>query len=191
MGEGDPPARSRSARCRPGTPDPRYGRFANDRSLSEREDRDPGGLGRGRRALAGDPAEAPAPRELAAGWKIGEPDLVLTMPKPFEVPADGTVEYQYVVFPVGLRRRQVGSRESKVRPGNPAVVHPRQRLRQPAGSAAASRCSTRASFYEFPRPRTQDDPDPFTFPTNGAEALHQAMPPAAAPRSSSRARRAW
>ena len=32
-------------------------------------------------------------------WRIGEPDLVLTMPIPHQIPATGFVDYRYTVFP--------------------------------------------------------------------------------------------
>jgi hypothetical protein len=96
-------------------------RFANDRRLSEAEVRtllswvDAG-------APEGNPADAPPPRRFAEGWTIGTPELTLEMPKPFEIPARGTLEYQYVVIPLGFtENRWVQAFE--IRPGNRAVVH--------------------------------------------------------------------
>jgi hypothetical protein len=75
--------------------DPETGHWANDRSLSERD----------RRALLewvsneapeGDAADAPLPRQWVAGWSMGEPDAVVEIPEPFDVPAEGVVDYQYV-----------------------------------------------------------------------------------------------
>ena len=51
-------------------------------------------------APEGDPADLPAPREFPTGrWAIGEPDLVLSMPEPIAVAADGTMPSQYVMLP--------------------------------------------------------------------------------------------
>src|SRR6266851_4602469 len=55
--------------------DPHFGKFANDRSLSEAELKtlvawvDAG-------AQAGDPKDAPKPVEWTEGWVIGKPDVV-------------------------------------------------------------------------------------------------------------------
>jgi len=101
--------------------DPAYGHFANDRSLSQSEiDTLVAWVDGG--AKEGDPKDAPAPRQFVEGWNIGKPDLVLEMPNAFEVPASGTVEYQYVIIPTGLKEdRWVLATE--VRPGNRAVMH--------------------------------------------------------------------
>lgn len=44
----------------------------------------------------------PAAPEFTEGWALGKPDLVLKMPRPFNVPADGKDLYRSFVFPVGL-----------------------------------------------------------------------------------------
>jgi mono/diheme cytochrome c family protein len=48
----------------------------------------------------GDDSRVPKPpnEEKPAKWRIGEPDLVLTA-KPFELPKEGDIAYQYIVFP--------------------------------------------------------------------------------------------
>jgi hypothetical protein len=80
--------------------DPRHGEFSNDRRLSLQD----------RKALLawidqgtprGNPKDLPPPREFVEGWKIGKPDVVLTMTEAFAVPAEmprGGVPYKY--FPV-------------------------------------------------------------------------------------------
>lgn len=81
--------------------DPSVGHFANDRSLSQDEiDTLVAWIDGG--VKEGDPKDAPAPRTFVEGWNIGKPDLVLQMPNAFEIPASGTIEYQYVVIPTGL-----------------------------------------------------------------------------------------
>ena len=91
--------------------DPKLGHFSNDRSLSK-EDRDTllawieQGCPRGR------PARPAAAAPFPQGWSIGKPDVVLSMPKPFNVPAKGGkngIRYQY--FPVAdeLRGRPLDS----------------------------------------------------------------------------------
>jgi mono/diheme cytochrome c family protein len=43
----------------------------------------------------GDASDAPQPRQWSDGWRIGEPDLVLSMSEPFQVPAEGVVDLQF------------------------------------------------------------------------------------------------
>src|SRR5580693_3532344 len=81
--------------------DPHYGKFANDRSLTQAEiDTLVAWVDDG--VKEGSPKDAPAPRQFVEGWNIGKPDLVLQMPNAFEIPAAGTIEYQYVVIPTNL-----------------------------------------------------------------------------------------
>ena len=78
--------------------DPGYGRFANDRSLSQKEiDTLTAWASAG--APAGDPKTAPPPREWPQGWNIGTPDAVFEMPHAFAIPAKGAVDYQYLILP--------------------------------------------------------------------------------------------
>jgi len=46
-------------------------------------------------APEGEASDAPQPRQWRDGWRIGEPDLILPMPEPFQVPAEGLVDLQY------------------------------------------------------------------------------------------------
>ncbi len=101
--------------------DPRYGKFANDRSLSEADIHtlvswvDAG-------APEGNPKDAPKPLEWSEGWRIGKPDVVLSMPSGFHVPASGTIAYQLFTIPSGFSEdKYVQSVE--VRPGNRKQVH--------------------------------------------------------------------
>ncbi len=71
--------------------DPRYGHFANDRSLSQ-HDIDTLVAWAKNGAPEGDPKDLPPPRKFLDGWNIESPDLVLQMPAPFSVPASGTIE---------------------------------------------------------------------------------------------------
>lgn len=101
--------------------DPRYGKFSNDRAMSRREiDTLVAWADSG--ALEGDPKDAPAPVRFTTGWGMGEPDAVLEMPRAFDVPASGTVEYQYIVIPTGFTRDRWVV-QAEVRPGNRAVTH--------------------------------------------------------------------
>ena len=101
--------------------DPAYGHFANDRSLS-RSEIDTLVAWADSGAPEGDPKTAPRAREYAEGWNIPQPDLVIQMPKPFQVPASGAIDYQYIVVPTGFTEDK-WVQMIEVRPTNRAVVH--------------------------------------------------------------------
>jgi mono/diheme cytochrome c family protein len=64
----------------------------------------------------------PAPVFAAEGWRLGEPDLVLEMPKAFEVPASGPDVFRNFVIPTGLTEDR-WLRAIEYRPSARAVVH--------------------------------------------------------------------
>jgi hypothetical protein len=118
--------------------DPKIGRFANARMLTEAERETlVGWANTGSRE--GDPADLPKAPAYADGWSIGKPDLVARMEKPYEVPADGVIEYQWFSFPTNLTEDK-WIKSMEIRPGDATVVHhvlayawspdmpPRQRL---------------------------------------------------------------
>lgn len=73
-------------------------------------------------APEGDPADRPPQPQFASGWRLGEPDLVLTAPTPYTVPAGGEDIFQHFIIPIDVPEDKtvVGF---EFRPGNPAVVH--------------------------------------------------------------------
>lgn len=101
--------------------DPHYGKFANDRSLTQPEiDTLVSWVDGG--AKEGDPKDAPAPVQWVDGWSIGKPDQVFEMPHDFDVPASGTIEYQYIVIPSGFTK-DTWVEAAEARPGNRKLVH--------------------------------------------------------------------
>lgn len=101
--------------------DPQYGHFSNERKLTPQQIRTlvswvDGG------AKPGDPKDAPAPVKFIDGWNIGVPDRVIEMPIAYNVPAEGTVDYQYMVIP-GNFTQDTWVKAAEIRPGNRAVVH--------------------------------------------------------------------
>jgi mono/diheme cytochrome c family protein len=71
---------------------------------------------------SGELASAPPVPEFAAGWQLGEPDLVVEMPRAFEVPAGGPDIYRNFAIPLGLdEERWITAIE--VRPQSRAVLH--------------------------------------------------------------------
>jgi mono/diheme cytochrome c family protein len=56
-------------------------------------------------ALEGDAADLPRPPELPAGWRLGTPDLVVTLEVPYSVKPTNRDELRN--FVIGARRREV------------------------------------------------------------------------------------
>jgi hypothetical protein len=100
--------------------DPGYGHFKNDRRLSDAEIRmisdwaDSG-------AIEGDAKDKPAPVAFEDGWNI-KPDMVIEMPKDFNVPATGTVAYQNILVKVNFPE-DVWVVSAEMRAGNRQVLH--------------------------------------------------------------------
>jgi hypothetical protein len=88
---------------------------------------------------AGDLPPAPV---FSNEWKLGAPDLVVTMPEPYEIPAEGPDIYRNFVFALEVPEGKY-IKAVEYRPGNRTVVH-HAALSMDAGGAA----------------RRQDDADP-------------------------------
>jgi len=100
--------------------DPSIGHFKNDRTLPQTE-KDT--LVRWVEAGApeGNAKDAPRPLHFVEGWGVGKPDEVYEM-KPFDIPATGVLDYQWVVIPLGFKEDR-WIRAIEMRPGNRSVVH--------------------------------------------------------------------
>lgn len=101
--------------------DARFGHFANDRRLTQNELQTlvawvDGGM------LRGDDKDLPKPRAWVEGWAHGQPDLIITMPEEFAVPADGVVPYQNWIIDTNFTEDR-WVRIAEARPGNAALVH--------------------------------------------------------------------
>src|SRR5260370_14817403 len=77
--------------------DPHYGKFSNDRSLTQSEIDTMVAWVDGC-AKEDDPKHHPKPREWVAGWTIANPDVVLEMPTALDIPESGVVEYTYMIL---------------------------------------------------------------------------------------------
>jgi hypothetical protein len=114
-----------------------HGTFSNDRRLSD-ADKDTllrwatGG------APQGNPKDLPALPKFTEGWQIGTPDAVLTMTKAFDVPAKGTVNYQFFQIPTNFAEDK-WVQAIEVRPGVRAVVHHILVFSKEPGAAPESR----------------------------------------------------
>lgn len=75
--------------------------WINDRSLSAEDKRDLLAWLASDQPL-GNPADAPLPRTFPTGWQIGTPDLVLQLPRPVPIKADGVMPYQNITIETGI-----------------------------------------------------------------------------------------
>jgi hypothetical protein len=102
--------------------DPKFGHFANQRSLSAEEIRTlVNWVNEG--AQKGSSEDMPTPAQsFVVGWGIPSPDMVFQLPKPFSVPAAGVMDYQYVIIPTGFTEDK-WVQMLEVRPTDRAVVH--------------------------------------------------------------------
>jgi peroxiredoxin/mono/diheme cytochrome c family protein len=113
-----------SGRMPPWHADPQFGHFINDRRLSDAD----------KKTLltwieqgcpAGDPKDAPPAKSYPDGWRIGTPDVTITMPEVFHVPATAGpngVPYKYFQVPTNFDQ-DMWVQAAEARPGAREVVH--------------------------------------------------------------------
>jgi tetratricopeptide (TPR) repeat protein len=105
----------------PWLPEAGFGSFAGERRLQPAE------IETFRRwvdsgALEGKPSDLPAPPEFADGWRLGTPDLVVKLPRPYSVDAEAGESWRNFVVPIPLSTRTF-IRTIEIKPGNSRVVH--------------------------------------------------------------------
>lgn len=108
-------------RMPPWLPEPGQHRFLDERRLNDAE------LAVLKRwadggAKEGDPKDLPAVPKFTEGWQLGPPDLIVKMPKPFILPADGPDVYQAFVLPIPVDQLK-WVKGVEFRPGNRKIVH--------------------------------------------------------------------
>ncbi|MFO0876561.1 MAG: redoxin domain-containing protein [Gemmataceae bacterium] len=104
--------------------DPAHGKWSNSRVLSKEEKQQvrtwiDEGMPQGQQR------DMPEPRKFPTDWQIGTPDVVLTMPRDYAIPAEtpkGGVPYQYFSVPTNFKEDRWVVR-AEARPGAPEVVH--------------------------------------------------------------------
>lgn len=112
----------RTQRMPPWNADPHFGSFIGDRSLTTAQVQTlvhwiEAGAPRGE---GGDPLVSASQRPWSE-WTLGKPDLIVEVPA-YEVPASGTVSYQYPTARNPLER-DVWIRAIEIQPGDRSVVH--------------------------------------------------------------------
>jgi hypothetical protein len=124
--EARPWARAIAARVADGTmppwhADPAHGKWQNDRRLSAQE-KDIIARWSAAGAPQGNPGDLPARPAYVQGWQIGQPDVVVSMEKPYELPAQGEVPYQYFEVATNFTEDK-WVQALEIRPGERSVVH--------------------------------------------------------------------
>ena len=105
----------------PWPPEPGHSRFVGERRLSNS---DIATLGAWQRAGSpeGDRKDLASPPTFTSGWQLGAPDLVLTPPGSFTLPAEGEDTFWNVVLPASVDRTRY-VRAIEILPGSRQVVH--------------------------------------------------------------------
>ena len=105
----------------PWKPAPGYGHFIGARRLTseEIETIDRWVMGG---ALEGRTADLPSPPRWIKGWQLGTPDLIVRMPEPFELPADGPDVFRTFVIPIPVSA-PLYVKALEFQPGTRAVHH--------------------------------------------------------------------
>ncbi len=100
--------------------DPKFGHFRNERQLSEADIATLVNWANNG-APEGDAKDKPGPVSFREGWNI-RPDLVFKLPKPFKIPAKGTIEYTYITVTAPFKE-DTWVLAGEIRPSDRAHVH--------------------------------------------------------------------
>ena len=73
-------------------------------------------------ATEGDSADLPPLPEFSSGWRLGKPDLILDLPQPYRLAAEGLDVFRNVLFPVPIKEERFAD-AIELRPGDSKVVH--------------------------------------------------------------------
>ncbi|HKV23446.1 MAG TPA: tetratricopeptide repeat protein [Candidatus Acidoferrum sp.] len=72
--------------------------------------------------IEGKPSDLPAEPQFAAGWELGQPDVIVNAPKPYMLSASGTDQYWNFVFRTPVDRTR-WLKAIEIRPGDKRLVH--------------------------------------------------------------------
>jgi hypothetical protein len=101
----------------------------------------------------GDPTKAPALPIFPSGWQLGQPDLVVTFPHGYHIPASGPDIYRDFVIPVNLPEDQ-WIRAIEVRPTAAKAIHHMLYYADPTGtSRQRDQSESQPGFAGFALPR--------------------------------------
>lgn len=154
--------------------DPHYGKFANDRSLPQK-DIDTLVTWADAGAPRGELKDMPPPANFVEGWAIPRPDLVIELPRAFEIPTTGTIEYQKIIVPTGFKEdRWVQFAEA--RPDDRARVHHMILFVREPGSRWL-RDQKPGEFFVAPKVKEDDNADTSALPSDFLVGYAPGQPP--------------
>jgi tetratricopeptide (TPR) repeat protein len=105
----------------PWKPEPGKGAFQDERRMTDAElETLQQWIANG--APEGDARDLPPAPDWGSGWRLGTPDLIVSMSASYAVRADGTDVFRTFVIPIPIARARF-VRALEFHPGNPRVVH--------------------------------------------------------------------
>jgi hypothetical protein len=154
--------------------DPHYGKFANDRSLTQKEvDAIAAWADAG--APQGDLKDMPPAPHFVEGWSIPKPDIIFEFPRAFEIPATGTIEYQKVVVPSGFTEDK-WVQFAEARPDDRVRVHHMILYVREPGSHWLKDAKP-GVFFVAPKAKADDSADTSALPSDFLVGYAPGQPP--------------
>lgn len=143
----------------PWLPEQTHGEFVEQRRLSD-EDIELIQRWVAQGAVAGSPGDAPTAPPEAPAWKLGPPDMVLHVKRPFHLPADSPEVFWNFVISVPLTKER-WVRAVDIRPGNARVIHHASVIVDRSGSGRRHETSDGGGFpgMDLMVEETTFDPD--------------------------------
>ena len=123
------------------------GPFVGDRRLSDAEIALIGQWVDGG-AIQGNPSDMPPAPSRPSDWHLGTPDLVVTMPEPYLLKADGPDEYRNFVIPIPVARAK-HIRAFQFRPRSRAVHHARILIDRTGSARRADRADLEPGYDDL------------------------------------------
>jgi hypothetical protein len=105
-------------------------------------------------APEGNASDAPPARTFVDGWNIGTPDKVIEMPEAYKVPAQGTIEYTYIILPTHFTQ-DTWVKALEIRPGNRTLMHHAVLYERTPDSKWLREYPAGVPFVPAPRPGTK------------------------------------
>jgi hypothetical protein len=98
-----------------------HGRFMGERRLKQEEiDLIARWVDQG--AVEGDAGDLPPQPTFSEGWKLGQPDIIITMPEPYAIKADGPDDFRNFVFELSVPEGKY-IKAAEFHPSNRVIVH--------------------------------------------------------------------
>jgi tetratricopeptide (TPR) repeat protein len=95
--------------------------------------------------VEGDLKDLPPQPKFVEGWRLGQPDLILTATKPLNLPPQGTDTYWNFIFPVPIQETR-WVKAVEIRPGDKRYVHHANILVDRAGASRKREAEPGAGF---------------------------------------------